>query len=181
MEKTIKTEERIAVYAGTFDPVTLGHLWIIQTGASLFDKLVVAVGTNPGKKCYFSLKDRISMLQESTAEFGNVNVDKYQNQFLIKYAESIGARFILRGIRSTTDYEYEKSINYVNRQLNSEIATVFLLPPREMVEISSSIVRGLIGPEGWEEVVSKYVPPCVLKRLTLEKQVTGYRPEPFIE
>jgi pantetheine-phosphate adenylyltransferase len=173
VEKTIKTESRIAVYAGTFDPVTFGHLWIIKTGANLFDKLVVAVGTNPNKKCYFSLKDRIKMLQESTAEFKNVSIGKYTNQFLIKYAESIGAKFILRGIRITTDYEYEKILNYVNRQLNSEIATVFLLPPREIVEISSSIVRGLIGPEGWEEVVGKYVPPCVLNRLKVEKQHSG--------
>jgi pantetheine-phosphate adenylyltransferase len=173
VEKTIKTESRIAVYAGTFDPVTFGHLWIIKTGASLFDKLVVAVGTNSNKKCYFSLKDRIKMLQESTAEFKNVSIGKYTNQFLIKYAESIGAKFILRGIRITTDYEYEKILNYVNRQLNSEIATVFFLPPREIVEISSSIVRGLIGLEGWEEVVGKYVPPCVLNRLKVEKQHSG--------
>ena len=170
MEKTIKTESRNAVYAGTFDPVTFGHLWIIKTGASLFDKLVVAVGTNPNKKCYFSLKDRIKMLQESTTEFKNVSIAKYTNQFLIKYAESIGAKFILRGIRISTDYEYEKILNYVNRRINSEIATVFLLPPREIVEISSSIVRGLIGLEGWEEVVGKYVPPCVLNRLKVEKQ-----------
>ena len=166
----MKIENRIAVYAGTFDPVTIGHLWMIKAGASLFDKLVVAVGTNANKKCYFSLKDRIKMLQESTVEFKNVGIGKYTNQFLIKYAESIGAKFILRGIRISTDYEYEKILNYVNRQLNSEIAAVFLLPPREIVEISSSIVRGLIGPEGWEEVVGKYVPPCVLNRLKVEKQ-----------
>jgi pantetheine-phosphate adenylyltransferase len=161
----MKAQNRIAVYAGTFDPVTIGHLWMIKSGSNLFDKLIVAVGTNPDKKCYFSLKDRIIMLQESLAGYSNVTVDKYQNKFLIKYAESIGARFILRGIRSTTDYEYEKSMSYVNRHLNSEIVTVILLPPREMIEISSSVVRGLIGPEGWEDVVSKYVPPCVLKRL----------------
>jgi pantetheine-phosphate adenylyltransferase len=163
----MKAQKHIAVYAGTFDPVTLGHLWMIKTGADLFDKLIVAVGTNPDKKCYFSLKERILMLKESITGYGNVTVDKYQNEFLIKYAESIGAKFILRGIRSTTDYEYEKSINYVNRSLNSEITTVFLLPPREMVEISSSTVRGLIGPKGWEEIVSKYVPSCVLQRLRL--------------
>ena len=165
MEKTIKTESRIAVYAGTFDPVTIGHLWMIKAGASLFDKLIVAVGTNPDKKCHFSLRDRIIMLQESITGYGNVTIDKYPNQFLIKYAESIGAKFVLRGIRSTTDYEYEKSLSYIKGHLNSKIMTVFLLPPREMVEISSSVVRGLIGPEGWEEVVGKYVPPCVLERL----------------
>ena len=170
----MKTQNRIAVYAGTFDPVTIGHLWMIKSGSSLFDKLVVAVGTNPDKKCHFSLKDRVTMLQESIVGYSNVTVDKYKNKFHIKYAESIGAKFILRGIRSTTDYEYEKSISYVNRHFNSEIVTVILLPPREMIEISSSIVRGLIGPEGWEDVVSKYVPPCVFKRLKLEnKSKTG--------
>jgi pantetheine-phosphate adenylyltransferase len=170
----MKTQNRIAVYAGTFDPVTVGHIWMIKTGSSIFDKLVVAVGTNPEKKCYFSLKDRIAMLKESISGYSNVTVDKYTNRFLIKYAESIGAKFILRGIRSTTDYEYEKSISYVNRHLNAEIVTVFLLPPREMIEISSSVVRGLIGPEGWEDVVSKYVPPSVLKRLMLgNKSKTG--------
>jgi pantetheine-phosphate adenylyltransferase len=165
MDGSMKTPRRIAVYAGTFDPVTIGHLWMIEAGSTIFDKLVVAIGTNPDKKCYFPLEERILMLRESTSKYRNVVVDVYPNQFLIKYAENIGARFILRGIRSTSDYEYEKSLTYVNRHLSSGIITVFLLPPREMIEISSSIVRGLIGPEGWEKVVSKYVPPGVLERL----------------
>lgn len=164
----MKTENRIAVYAGTFDPVTIGHLWMIKSGSGLFDKLAIAVGTNPDKTCHFSLEDRITMLQESIEGYENVTIGKYPNQFLIKYAESIGAKFILRGIRSTTDYEYEKSLSYVNRHLNSEIVTVFLLPPREIIEISSSIVRGLVGPEGWEEVVGKYISPSVLERLILK-------------
>ena len=163
----MKTQNRIAVYAGTFDPVTIGHLWMIKNGASLFDKLIVAVGTNPDKKCYFSLDDRMDMLKETITGYKNVTVGKYTNQFLIKYAERIGAKFVLRGIRSAGDYEYEKSVSYVNSHLSSEIVTVFFLPPREMVEISSSVVRGLIGPEGWETVVSKYVPACVLERLKL--------------
>jgi pantetheine-phosphate adenylyltransferase len=157
--------KRIAVYAGSFDPVTLGHMWMIKVGSGLFDELVVAVGTNPGKNCYFTLKDRIEMLQESTAGFNNVRVDKYPNKYLIKYAESIGAKFIIKGIRNSTDYEYEKSISYINRDLNPDIVTVFLLPPRELVEFSSSIVRGLIGLEGWQDIVMKYVPPFVLRRL----------------
>jgi pantetheine-phosphate adenylyltransferase len=169
----MKTQNRIAIYAGTFDPVTLGHLWMIKVGSGLFDELIVAVGTNPEKKCYFSLSDRIVMLQESIAGYENVTVDKYSNKYLIRYAESIGAKYVLRGIRNTTDYEYEKSLNYVNRQINSEIVTVFLLPPREMVEISSSVVRGLIGPKGWEEVVGKYVPECVLKRLMSGNRTRG--------
>ncbi len=164
----MKPQNRIALYTGTFDPVTLGHLWMIKAGSNLFDKLVIAVGTNPDKKCYFSIEDRIIMLQKSISGYGNVTVEEAPNKFLIKYASSIGAQFILRGIRSTTDYEYEKALSYVNAQLNSEIVTVFLLPPRELIEISSSTVRGLIGPEGWEEVVGKYVPSCVLEKIILD-------------
>jgi pantetheine-phosphate adenylyltransferase len=161
-------EDRVAIYAGTFDPITLGHLWIIKAGAKMFDKLVVAVGTNPEKTCYFSLDDRIQMIKESINGFKNVVVDNYTDKFLIKHAESIGAKYILRGIRSTADYEYEKSLSYVNRHLNDDIITVFILPPRELIEISSSIVRGLIGPEGWEGIVKNYVHTCVLAKLIEE-------------
>jgi pantetheine-phosphate adenylyltransferase len=173
VEMSMQTKSRIAVYAGTFDPVTSGHLWMIESGSVIFDRLVVAIGTNPDKTCYFPLEERILMLKESTSKYSNVTVDVYLNQFLVKYAEKIGAKFILRGIRSTSDYEYEKSLSYVNRHLNSEIVTVLLLPPREMIEISSSIVRGLIGPEGWEQVVSKYVPASVLERLILWTKKIG--------
>ncbi len=176
MEINAKPRNRVAVYAGSFDPVTLGHIWMIKMGASLFDKLIVAVGTNPSKKCHFTTSERIKMLQESTAGLDNVTVDKYPNRFLINYAESVGAGYILRGIRSTTDYEYEKTLSYVNRHINSDIITVFLLPPREMIEISSSTVWALIGPEGWEEVAGKYVPACVLKRLISEKQENKNNP-----
>jgi len=161
----MQKKDRVAVYAGTFDPITLGHLWIIEKGSRLFDRLVVSVGTNPEKTCYFSLEDRMKMIQLSIAGIKNAVVENYTNQFLIKHAESIGATFILRGIRSTSDYEYEKTLSYVNRDLNSDIVTVFLLPPRELIEVSSSIVKGLIGPEGWQDVVKNYVPKCVLDRL----------------
>lgn len=176
MEDNKIAQESIAVYAGTFDPVTYGHLWMIEAGSKLFHKLIVAVGTNPDKISHFTIEERVEMIEEVVVGYSNVAIDHYPNQFLIKYAESMGAKFILRGIRSTSDYEYEKSISYVNRHLNSEIISIFLLPPREMIEISSSIVRGLIGPPGWEEVVSNYVPPSVLERLVHEeakKQNTG--------
>lgn len=161
----MKIGNRIAVYAGTFDIVTNGHLWMIEQGARLFDELVVAVGTNPEKKSFLPVKDRLEMLRQSTVGYENVTIDNYVNRFLIEYAKDIGAKFILRGIRNPTDYEYEKSLRYINSDLNSEIVTVFLMPPREIAEVSSSIVRGLIGPDGWEDVVSKYVPTTVLKRL----------------
>lgn len=158
--------ETVAVYAGTFDPVTLGHIWMIKQGINLFDRLVVAVGLNPEKKPYFSMEERICLLKVSTSEFKNISVKQYSNKFLIKYAEEIGARYILRGIRNPNDYEYEKAWRNINSDLDSNITTVFLMPPREIAEISSSIVKGLIGPDGWEDIIRRYVPECVLDKLT---------------
>jgi pantetheine-phosphate adenylyltransferase len=173
MKKTTNEPmQKIAVYAGTFDPVTLGHLWMIEQGSILFDKLIVAIGTNFEKQNFFSLKDRISLLKESTREFKNVEIDEFSGQFLIRYSESIGAKFILRGIRNPSDYEYEKALRHINSDLNPAITTVFLMPPREISEVSSSIVKGLVGGEGWETILGKYVPQCVIGKL---KEVNDIR------
>jgi pantetheine-phosphate adenylyltransferase len=157
--------KKVAVYAGSFDPVTLGHLWMIEQGSILFDKLIVAIGSNPEKQCYFSLEDRICLLKESTCKYENVMIDEFSGQFLIRYAESVGADFILRGIRNPSDYEYEKAMRHINSDVNPAINTVFLMPPREIAEVSSSIVKGLVGSEGWENILVKYVPNCVLIKL----------------
>jgi pantetheine-phosphate adenylyltransferase len=160
-----KSDQKIGVYAGTFDPVTLGHLWMIEQGSILFDKLVVAIGSNFEKKEFFSLEERIAMLQESTVNLPNVQIDDFSGQFLIRYSESIGARFILRGIRNSSDYEYERALRHINSDLNPAITTIFLMPPREISEVSSSIVKGLVGSEGWETMLGKYVPLCVISKL----------------
>lgn len=154
-----------AVYAGSFDPVTHGHLWMIERGADLFDELVVAIGINPEKRYTFSLADREAMLRETISHHPNVTVAVFENQFLVKYAKSIGAHSILRGIRSPDDYEFEKRMRYVNGDLHPEITTVFLMPPREIAEVSSTMVKGLVGPIGWEPVVERYVPAPVFSRL----------------
>jgi len=162
---------RIAVYAGSFDPVTLGHIWMIEQGTLLFDKLIVAVGVNPEKKPYFPIEDRTGLLEMATSHFKNITICQYSNRYLIKYAEEVGARYILRGIRNPADYEYEKTWRNLNSDLNPTITTIFIMPPREIAEISSSTVRGLIGPDGWETIVRKYVPEGVLERLVeLHKQ-----------
>lgn len=156
---------KLAVYAGTFDPPTIGHLWMIEHGADLFDRLVVAIGINPEKRCVFSVDDRLEMLRQSVKMLPNTDVSSFTNQFLIGYAHSIGARFILRGIRTESDYEYERVMRNINGDLNSGIVTVFLMPPRGIAEVSSSMVKGLIGPEGWEAIVKNYLPEPVFKKL----------------
>ena len=165
---------RRAVYAGSFDPITNGHLWMIQQGEELFAELVVAIGINPDKKCTFSLEDRIRTIEEviwsdlsGVAE--NIRITSFENKFLVDYAASIEADYILRGIRSAEDYGYERGIRNINSDLQPDTTTVFLMPPREISEISSSLVKGLIGPEGWQDVVKKFVPGPVFE-LILKQQ-----------
>lgn len=150
-----------AVYAGSFDPITNGHLWMIEEGVKLFDQLVVAVGSNPDKNYTFTLEERLPMLKESIGDRSNIVVDCFENQFLVNYAASVGAQYVLRGIRSEADYEYERGMRLINGDLLERVTTVFLMPPREIAEVSSSLVKGLIGPKGWQEIVKRYIPPPV--------------------
>lgn len=156
---------KTCVYAGSFDPITNGHLWMIEQGSKLFDNLIVAVGTNPGKKPTFSLQERVGMLEEATKRFPNIAVRSFENQFLVKYAKSVGAQYILRGIRTEGDYEYERGMRHINGDIDSQIIAVFLIPPREIAEVSSSFVKGLVGVDSWAEVVKKYVPVEAHKKI----------------
>jgi pantetheine-phosphate adenylyltransferase len=160
-----KRTERLGVYAGSFDPLTIGHMWMIEEGAKLFNRLIVAVGINPDKKSTFSVDDRLEMLRESCHQITNVSVTAYSNLYLIDYAKSVKATHIVRGIRSTADFEYERSMRNINGDLDPDICTVFLMPPRNIAEVSSSMVKGLIGPNDWRKIVRKYVPVPVYQRL----------------
>ncbi len=164
-----------AIYAASFDPVTNGHLWMIEQGAHLFDELVVAIGTNPEKRYTFSVQERLAFLRVATSTYANVTVDAFENQFLVKYARSIDAPYIIRGIRTEEDYENERRMRYLNGDFDPTITTVFFIPPREIAEISSSAVKGLVGPEGWEGIVSRYV-PLVVHQALIERFVHGKTP-----
>nr|XP_061803704.1 phosphopantetheine adenylyltransferase-like [Nerophis lumbriciformis] len=154
-----------AVYAGSFDPPTNGHLWMISRGLELFDRLVVAIGNNPAKTYTFSVEERIELLRESLPSCERLTLDHFDNRYLVDYAKSCDAQFILRGIRSPQDYEYERVMRQINGDMAPEIDTVFLMPPRDIAELSSSMVESLIGPEGWEETVERYVPAPVFQAL----------------
>lgn len=166
-----------AVYAGSFDPITNGHLWMIEEGVKLFGELVVAIGVNPDKKPTFTVEERVEMLDWVTYNdidipgqliAGVVTVDSFESQYLVRYAASIGAKYILRGIRSEEDYAAERRWRHINDDLSGEITTIFLIPPRELTEVSSTMVKGMIGPEGWEEDIKRYIPGRVHQAL-LEK------------
>lgn len=138
---------------------------MIEEGARLFDHLTVAIGVNPDKKYTFPMEDRLAMLREATRKFRNVTIASFSNHYLINYAQIVRATHILRGIRSESDYEFERTMRNVNGDLDAGICTVFLMPPRGIAEVSSSMVRGLIGPVGWRKIVHKYVPASVYARL----------------
>ena len=163
-----------AVYAGSFDPITNGHLWMIKQSVELFGELIVAIGVNPEKKCTFSLEERLEVIDEViwtelSASAEDIRIESFENEFLVNYARSVGAEYILRGIRSSEDYEFERGMRHINSDLQSGITTIFLMPPREISEISSSLVKDLMGPSGWEEIVKEYVPAAVYD-LILSKQ-----------
>lgn len=156
---------RRAVYAGSFDPPTNGHAFMIAEGARLFDELVVAVGVNPDKRSTFTVEKRLELLRAITAPLSNVKVDAFENQFLVRYAAKIGARYVLRGIRNSTDFDFEKTMRMVNQDLQPEVTSVFLVPPRDLAETSSSFVKGLVGPDGWRDVVKRFVPAPVFEAI----------------
>ena len=156
---------RTAIYAGTFDPPTLGHTWMIAQAARLFDRVTVAIGINPDKRTMFPLAERQAMLAAVSAPLANVAVAAFEHQYLIHYAAAAGVDAIVRGIRNGDDYEYERAMRHINADLDPRVPTVFLMPPRDMAEVSSSVVKNLIGPRGWEATVARYVPAPVLQRL----------------
>ena len=161
---------RIGIYAGSFDPPTLGHLWMIRQGAELFDELVVALAVNPEKRAFLSTDDRRAALEEMVAglaEPGRVRVEVVAHGFLVDFAREAGATCLLRGVRNSTDFEYEKTMARVNARMEAGIRTVFLTPPGELEEISSSLVRGFVGVPGWERWVAACVPPSVFDRIAL--------------
>ena len=154
-----------AVYAGSFDPPTNGHLWMISQGLALFDRLVVAIGQNPSKNYVFSTEERVGLLRSSIPSCERLTITHFDNRYLVDYAKEVGAEFILRGIRSPGDYEYKRVMRHINSDMAPDINTVFLMPPREMAELSSSMVMGMVGPEGWGKTVRRYLPSPVFDAL----------------
>lgn len=156
---------RTAVYAGSFDPLTNGHIWMIEQGLDLFDHLYVAIGSNPSKSYTFEVEERIEMLHASLSPSKRLTISHFDNRYLVDYAAEMNARYILRGIRSPGDYEYERVMRHINGDMAPAVTTTFLMPPRDITELSSSMIKGLTGPDGWEEIVQRYVPGPVMEQL----------------
>ena len=139
--------KRIAVFPGTFDPVTKGHVDIVVRGAKLFDEVIVAIGINTKKAMLFDLEQRTKWLEESFQHVPNVRIEHYEG-LTVEYCKSAGAQFLLRGLRNGTDFDYESHIAQLNKSLNEDIETVFILSSPELGYISSTLVRDLIIHKG---------------------------------
>lgn len=138
---------------------------MIEQGLELFDHLYVAIGSNPSKNYTFSVDDRIAMLKASLPQSERLTISEFNNRYLVDYAEEMNAQYILRGIRSPGDYEYERVMRHINGDMAQKITTTFLMPPRDITELSSSMIKGLTGPDGWEDIVQRYVPAPVMEQL----------------
>lgn len=156
----------IAVYPGSFDPVTFGHLDIIARASRLFDVLYVAVLKNPGKRPLFSAEERLAMLEEACRPFPNVRCEAFSG-LVVQYAASRGAAALVRGLRAVSDFEYEFVLATMNRHLNGQIDTVFIMTSSEYAFVSSSLIKEVAQFGG---DVGRWVPPGVAQRLRARLQ-----------
>ena len=154
--------EQVAVYPGVFDPVTLGHLDIIRRGAVLFDRLIVAVASNPDKQPLFTTEERTALVRDAVADLKNVAVDSYEG-LTVEFVRRHGASVILRGLRQHSDFEYEYQLALTNRTI-AGVETVFVMADEKVAYISSRLVREVASLGG---DVSKLVPPNVAKAIRI--------------
>lgn len=162
----MRDDDLVAIYAGSFDPVTNGHMDVIRRAGRLFDRVVVAVGIHPSRSPLFTVDERLSLLREVTAEIDNAEVTSFEG-LLIHFCEKSGARVVIRGLRHTMDFEYELQIAQANADMAPEVETIFLPTSIECGFITASLVREIAGHSG---DVSRYVSPVVGRALAKKLQ-----------
>ncbi|MBN1969946.1 MAG: pantetheine-phosphate adenylyltransferase [Candidatus Delongbacteria bacterium] len=148
---------KIAVYPGSFDPITMGHYDLIERASKLFDKVYVLVGKNNSKSPLFTLEERLEMIKVTTEHIKNVEVD-CNSKLTVEYAKEVGATILIRGVRAFADFEYELQMALMNRRLDENIETVFLMPKNEYSFINSSLIKGVAQFGG---NIAQFVPPQV--------------------
>ncbi|RDI41498.1 pantetheine-phosphate adenylyltransferase [Aquicella lusitana] len=153
--------KNIAVYAGTFDPITYGHIDLIERASRIFDKVIVAIALNKNKKPLFSLSERVQLTTKILSDYKNVEIDGFDS-LLLDFAKQHGANVILRGLRAVADFDYEFQLASMNRNLNPAIESMFLMPAEKYMYISSSLVREIASLGG---KVTGFVPPLIVEAL----------------
>ena len=162
-------KRKIAIVPGSFDPITYGHIDIIKRSAQLFDEVIVAILVNPDKKYLFTLEEREEMINESIKDFNNVKVDSFSG-LLVNYAKKVNSTVIVRGLRAVSDFEYEMQLTFMNKALDDNIETFYMMANKQYSFISSSIVKGV---SGFGADLSKFVPKHVEERLEKKTKERG--------
>ena len=152
---------KVAVYPGSFDPITNGHLDVIQRAAAIFDQVIISVANNPEKHPMFTTRQRLELAEAAVKHMPNVVVDQFQG-LLVEYCRRKGATVVVRGVRAVSDFEFEFQMALVNRKLEPKVETIFLMPKDEYTFISSRLVKEIAGLGG---DVSDFVPPVVQEAL----------------
>src|SRR3990172_3020489 len=160
--------EKIAVYPGSFDPITNGHLDIIYRALEFVDRLVIAIVVNPEKEAFFSVEERVELIRKEVQENHRVQIDQFDG-LLVEYAKKLQARIILRGLRAVTDFDYEFQMALMNRRLEPQIETVFLVPAEQYTYVSSRLVKEIVSLGG---TVKGLVPPAVEQKMIERFQQT---------
>jgi pantetheine-phosphate adenylyltransferase len=157
------SDSRVAVYTGSFDPITLGHLNVIERASRLVDRLVVGIGVNIEKQALFTPDERADLVRQATSHLGNIDVRQFSG-LAVHFVRECGARVLLRGVRSLTDIESEFTMTLANRKLDAGIETVFLMADEQFSHVSSSLLKQ-ITPLATDEELIRFVPPIVILEL----------------
>ena len=159
--RTRSDNKRWAIYPGSFDPVTLGHIDLIKRACSIFDRIHVVVATNPEKRPLFDVEERVRLMKKAVGKFRGVSVESFDG-LTVEYARSKGARSIIRGLRATSDFDYEFQMALTNREISRDVDTIFLMPSETHFYLSSRLIKE-IAERGGD--VSGFVPPFVAERI----------------
>jgi pantetheine-phosphate adenylyltransferase len=167
---------RTAVFTGMFDPITLGHLDVIKRGRRLFEHLIVGIGVNPNKAALFTIDERVALARQVVAPHDNVSVESFEG-LAVHFVRRIGARVILRGVRTLTDMEYEFGMSLTNHRLDPSIETVFLMADGEYSHVSSSLIKQ-VARYGGTEALGLFVPPELVEPIVAKmREYQGQNPE----
>jgi pantetheine-phosphate adenylyltransferase len=159
---------KTCLYAGSFDPISHGHQFIVEQALSMFDRVIICVGTNSEKNTMFSIDERVNLIKKIYANNDKIIVTSSKDTFLANFCRDYKVDINVRGIRSVKDYEYELQLQYINNSINKNLKTIYLIPPSEYAGLSSSVIKSMVGLNEWKIAIKLFAEPCVIQALDIK-------------